>query len=93
MTFTTYGSYVLIRVNRETDEQLASGLVVLAGSEPQAIGKVVSVGPAVYEALRPDVTVLFQPFRAIESWREGEDTLLILDDEDIFAAIEGPDGD
>lgn len=86
------GRNVLIRVNRKTDEEMASGLVVLAGSDPQAIGEVVSVGPGVYEEVRPGVEVLFQPFRVVESWRESEDTLVILEDDDIFAVIEKGEG-
>lgn len=84
---TACGNNVIIRVNSNTDEEMTSGIVVPAGSEPQAIGEVLSVGPGVYELVRVGARVLFQPFRAIESWREGEDTVVIVEDGDIFAVI------
>lgn len=87
MTYEACGSNVLIRIDRQTDEEMISGIIVPAGSEPQAIGEVISVGPLVYEVVRPGAMILFQPFRAIEAWREGDATIVVLKDEDIFAVI------
>ncbi len=85
---TACGNNVLIRVNANTDEEMVSGIVVPAGSEPQAIGEVLSVGPGAYKLVQPGELVLFQPFRAIESWREDSDTIVIVEDNDIFAVIQ-----
>ncbi len=88
---TACGNNVIIRVNSNTDEEMISGIVVPAGSEPQAIGEVLSVGPGVYEMIKAGALVLFQPFRAIESWREDTDTVVIVEDGDIFAVINKED--
>ena len=90
---TACGNNVIIRVNADTDEEMTSGIVVPAGSAPQAIGEVLSVGPGVYEMVKPGALVLFQPFAAIESWREDGDTVVIVEDGEIFAVIKKGDAD
>lgn len=89
MSYVAQGTYVLLRLGPKTDEELASGLVVPAGSAPQALAEVVSAGPDAYSDIEPGRTVLFQPYRAVHSWRESTDeVMLVVLDEDIYAVIE-----
>lgn len=89
MTYQACQNYVLVELDPLGEELLASGIILPLHSDgdPQAIGRVISVGPEAYTEIKPGVRVLFQPFAALAAWKEGNGMILVKDDE-IYAVIE-----
>lgn len=93
MIYQALQNYVLIELDPRGEEQLASGLVIPQHSDGdlQALGRVVSAGPDAYSEIKTGHLVLFQPFRAVEAWREGDGMILVKDD-DVYAVVEEAEG-